>query len=164
RARARCWRASCRTCWAGPPGVTCRRTCNCSRVIMSNPGFSRAIVTGAGGLLGRALIARLLKDDIRVLAVDQRQPELGGRGWELGVGSWGPTQSKFRPLLSCRSPDSQLLTPNSHRVTFYRADVTNIDAWDASPETFWRLPEDTVLFHLAGIAHAGHCRQEPLSG
>src|SRR5204863_4327675 len=30
------------------------------------------------------------------------------------------------------------------------------------PPEFWRRPEETVLFHLAGIAHAGYCREEPL--
>jgi nucleoside-diphosphate-sugar epimerase len=95
---------------------------------MSNAGFSKAIVTGAGGLLGQALIARLQQDGIPVLAVDRRTPER-----KLPAGA-----------------------------TFYRADVADLGAWRASPASFWREPETTVLFHLAGIAHAGYCRQDPL--
>lgn len=35
--------------------------------------FSKAVVTGAGGFLGRALVAQLLEDNIEVLALDKHQ-------------------------------------------------------------------------------------------
>jgi len=137
---------------------------------MNNPGFSRAIVTGAGGLLGRALIARLLGDDIQVLAVDQREPQSGVEGWGLGVGGRGYGRAKEGRTLTLPAPNPTTRfagtrpTLNAQCVTFYRADVTDVDAWDGSPEQFWQQPEETVLFHLAGIAHAGYCREQPLRG
>jgi nucleoside-diphosphate-sugar epimerase len=46
-------------------------------------------------------------------------------------------------------------------VIAVRGDITEPDAWEGVPTGFWRAPESTVLFHLAGLAHAGECRQHP---
>jgi UDP-glucose 4-epimerase len=110
---------------------------------MTEWGFSKAIVTGASGLLGRALIARLLEAEVRVLGVDRQVPE--------GLPS--------SPSRASRGGFHERATQT---FSFYRADITDIDAWHDSPAEFWKQPEGTVLFHLAGMAHAGYCRQDPL--
>jgi nucleoside-diphosphate-sugar epimerase len=110
---------------------------------MNEWGFSKAIVTGASGLLGRALIARLLEAEVRVLGVDRQEPA-GPPCGPSGAARGGFSGRGAQPF------------------TFYRADVTDIDAWLDLPAEHWKQPEGTVLFHLAGIAHAGYCRQDPL--
>jgi NAD(P)-dependent dehydrogenase (short-subunit alcohol dehydrogenase family) len=53
----------------------------------------RAIVTGAGGGIGRAVAARLLKDGYEVVAIDLRQEALARVADELGGGE------RFRPVV-----------------------------------------------------------------